>query len=331
MGLVKQAMINECGKIVDKLRVTHDQSYNPIKGTRRSVNNHIHRDLLTPCLFGCALPHHIHQIVALRHQHPTEIILQSKVDWKLAYRRLHNAPATTVSAMVLVGSFLLVALHLTFGGAPKPSRWSDLSELACDLSNDLLAHNPGWDPHWHLLPHSTKLPPEPLLEPSNVLLAAALPLSVPLPVNDAPKSEVYIDDLFNCYLQRDLNRGWEILPFVLQLLGRPPKAMDPIERNNILSISKFLAKAPPSKLKTILGWVVNTRRLLLSLPANKVLAWSASVQAMLDNPDKVSYATLDTLIGRLNHCGFVIPQARHFLGQIRTAKHRASKRRQCPG
>jgi hypothetical protein len=31
MGLVKQATINKHGKIVDKLRITHDQSYNPIK------------------------------------------------------------------------------------------------------------------------------------------------------------------------------------------------------------------------------------------------------------------------------------------------------------
>jgi hypothetical protein len=48
---------------------------------------------------------------------------------------------------------------------------------------------------------------------------------------------------------------------------------------------------------------------------------------MLDEPSRVSYEQLDTLIGRLNHCGFLIPQARPFLGRIRTAKHAASKRR----
>jgi hypothetical protein len=74
--------------------------------------------MLTPCMFDRSLLRHIHQIVALHYRHPTEIILQSKVDWKLAYRRLHNASATAVSAMVLVGSFLLVAPWLTFGDAP---------------------------------------------------------------------------------------------------------------------------------------------------------------------------------------------------------------------
>jgi hypothetical protein len=133
------------GKIIDKLRVTHDQSFNPVKGSRRSSNNRIGRAMLTTCMFDQSLLHHIHQIVVLRHRHPAEIILQSKVNWKSAYRRLHNAPSTTVSAMVLVFSFLLLALRLTFGGAPDPSRWSDLSGLACNLSN-YMVRNPGWDP-----------------------------------------------------------------------------------------------------------------------------------------------------------------------------------------
>jgi hypothetical protein len=161
-----------------------------------------------------------------------------------------------------------------------------------------------------------------------VPLAVAQPLSVPLPIDDAPKSEIYINDLFNCYLHGDILRGSEILPFILNLLGRPTNPNDPIERNGVLSINKFfLAEAAPSEIKTILRWNVGTRRLLLSLPPNKVRAWSDSIQAMLDKPSRVSYEQLDMLIGRLNHCGFLIPQARHFMGRIRTAKHGASKRR----
>jgi hypothetical protein len=91
MGLVEQATINEQGEIVDKLRLTHDQSFNPIKGTHRSVNARVNPlRLTTPCMFGRSLLRHIHQIVALRHRHPTKTILQSKVDWKSTYRCLHN-------------------------------------------------------------------------------------------------------------------------------------------------------------------------------------------------------------------------------------------------
>jgi hypothetical protein len=74
--------------------------------------------------------------------------------------------------MVVVGCFLLVALPLTFGGAPNPSRWSDLSEIACDLSNDL-ARNSGRDLRRHFSPHSTKLPATLLLEPPDIPLATA--------------------------------------------------------------------------------------------------------------------------------------------------------------
>jgi hypothetical protein len=150
---------------------------------------------------------------------------------------------------------------------------------------------------------------------------------VALPINDEPKTEVYIDDLFNCFLLRRLAKGGQILPFVLHLMGRPTHTKDAITRDDILSISKFLAEATPSEIKTILGWEVDTRRLLLSLPTNKVTAWSESIHTMLRDPGKVPYDDLDTLIGRLNHCGFLIPQARHFLGRIRTAKHKAAKRR----
>ena len=88
-------------------------------------------------MFDCALLRHVHQIVAIRHRYPNESILQSKVDVKSPYRRLHNATATAVAAMVLVGGYLLVALCLTFGGSPNPSQWSDLSDLAGDLANDM--------------------------------------------------------------------------------------------------------------------------------------------------------------------------------------------------
>jgi hypothetical protein len=36
---------------------------------------------------------------------------------------------------------------------------------------------------------------------------------------------------------------------------------------------------------------------------------------------------METIIGRLNHAGFIIPMARHFLGRLRTAMYAASHRR----
>ena len=87
-----------------------------------------------------------------RQHHPSKRILLTKVDAKSAYRRLHYHPDAAVQAMIAIGDFVLVALRMTFGGAPNPSQWSDLSEMGCDLAIDLV-RNDGWDPAIHVSPH----------------------------------------------------------------------------------------------------------------------------------------------------------------------------------
>jgi hypothetical protein len=152
VGLAHQLTINERGEIVPKQRLTHDQSFNVTPGTKRSFNDRLDLLSLTPCRYGHALIRFIHIIISLRLRHPHEPILMTKVDMKSAYRRLHYMAAMAVQACVLVCNLLLVALRLTFGGAANPSQWSDVSEMAFDLANDLV-RNPGWDPSLHASPH----------------------------------------------------------------------------------------------------------------------------------------------------------------------------------
>jgi hypothetical protein len=40
--------------------------------------------------------------------------------------------------------------------------------------------------------------------------------------------------------------------------------------------------------------------------------------------DLVTHKEMETLIGRLNHAGFIIPMACHFLGHLWTAMYAAS-------
>jgi hypothetical protein len=89
MGLVTQETITERGEIIPKSRLTHDQSFNPIPKTVRSVHDCVRWEDLTPCQYGSALIHFIHIIVAFRTLYPRECILLTKVDWKSAYRRMH--------------------------------------------------------------------------------------------------------------------------------------------------------------------------------------------------------------------------------------------------
>jgi hypothetical protein len=325
VGLADQLTINEHGEIVPKQRLTHDQSYNVVPGTKRSVNDRIDFESLTPCRYGHALLRFIHVIISLRLLHPCHPILLTKVDLKSAYRRLHYTAAMAVQACVLVCNLLLVALRLTFGGAANPSQWSDVSELAFDLANDLI-RNPGWDPAQHHSPHQHLLADRVEMHSTEVPFAPAYAVCVPYPTDDQPKCDGYLDDGFMAFLLRDRARGAAILPFIIYLLGRPVHEQEAKLREDLLSITKFLGEATPAEYKTILGWRIDTRCLLISLPEDKFIGWCRDIEQLLAAP-KVTAKQLEVTVGRLNHVGFIIPMARHFLSRLRQALYSAQHRR----
>ena len=69
---------------------------------------------------------------------------------------------------------------------------------------------------------------------------------------------VFIDNLFSCFLESDMERGCAILPFVLHLLGRPVSETEPLPREDLLSLKKFVAEATPAERKVVLGWLIDT-------------------------------------------------------------------------
>ena len=132
--------IDEKGLPKTKPRITHDQSFNPIPRMKWSINDRVIHEVLTPCNYGKALLHYITCVVDLCLNNPHEHILQKIVDWKAAYWRLHYAPTKALQAITQLDEFFLIALCMTFGGSPNPSQWSDISELSCDLANNMVRH-----------------------------------------------------------------------------------------------------------------------------------------------------------------------------------------------
>ena len=45
--------------------------------------------------------------------------------------------------MVAFDDFILMTLHPTFCGTPNLSQWSDISELFCDMGNNIV-QDEGW-------------------------------------------------------------------------------------------------------------------------------------------------------------------------------------------
>jgi hypothetical protein len=66
--------------------------------------------------------------------------------------------------------------------------------------------------------------------------------------------------------------------------------------NDILCLKKLLAKVTPAECQIILGWIIDTCRLIISLPRNKFVAWTNAIKTLL-NTDKITHKELETLIG----------------------------------
>jgi hypothetical protein len=60
-------------------------------------------------------------------------MLQVKIDWKLAYGCMHYNPRTAIQAIIALGSYILLALWMTFGGAANPTVACEATSACDDL------------------------------------------------------------------------------------------------------------------------------------------------------------------------------------------------------
>ena len=314
LGLVFQDTIDEFGTVQVKARATHDQSFSFSSGL--SVNDRVIHDQLMPCQYGHCLLRMLHYIVAARHKFPHVRILIGKFDWRTAYRRAHLAGNSAAESITVLDGIALVALRLTFGGTPCPSLWCTISELCTDLANDLLACN-AWDPRELRSSYAHLIPP-PCFLADDVPFASAETLQVDVPVNIHGKADCYVDDIGSICLDLhdNIERCRQAVPLAIDLMGRPLDSSDSLPRDDLLAVKKLLGEGQLAECKTFTGWLIDTRRLLVSLPFGKFFVWSKSIQSILDTNHSCQ-RDLAKLVGRLNHTCFIIPHARHFVSRIR--------------
>ena len=318
LGLVSQATINDRGEVIPKDRITHDQSFN--YSANNSVNSRVIPESLTPCRYGTALKRLLHYIIDVRRRHPKRRILMTKLDVKAAYRRLHAAADTAVASLVIVGVIALMGLRLLFGASPNPSIWSDLSEILCDICNQVsrcslwnATNTPDIES-----PHQAQYVRPPTYLADALPISRARAMTVQVDSDDYPYTDVYLDDFISCFLDTEeaIWSGSRASLLILHLFGRPVLQHEPTTRDDLLAFDKTLAEGTPEETKIILGWEINTRLLLLSLPITKLESWTADINRLLLQK-KVSYEEIATTIGRLNHAAYVIPTARAFLCHLR--------------
>jgi hypothetical protein len=328
-GVVAQNTISELGKIVPKVRLTHNQSFCYSSG--KSWNSRVNMDTITCLRYGHAMPRLLHYIVDFRNKHPLVSIFLAKSDYKAAYRRLHQAAHHAVQCgLLLDAGLILILTRMSFGGAPNPSFWSDISEMTCDFVNELLCSR-DWEPRKFL----SYLPVDmPLLAPARFHepLGPAIPVSVPIELNQFGTCEVFIDDMILAIpdLHDNLELACYVLAIAIAFLERPLINEGRIERDCLLSLAKFSAKGQLSEHKTVLGWHLDTRRLTIALPKDKALIWKTSIDKVLAENGYIPVNELKTLDGRLTHLGSIVPAARHFSGDIHHYKIMAKRANMAP-
>ena len=87
-----------------------------------------------------------------------------------------------------------------------------------------------------------------------------------------------------------------------------------------------MTEGTPAKVQIVLGWLLNIRLLLMSLPSDKHAAWWDDFTHMLQAAGKkqcIKHEDLETLLGWLQHTAAILTEGKHFLNRICTAKMRA--------
>ena len=326
MNIADQSGIDEHGNIINKKRLTHNQSMEYSSGT--SINNRVKTEDLQDVMYGSCLLRVIHQIVEYRSRFPQNRILIQKIDFKSAYRRTHLNAISAIQTITQLVSMAVcyISLRLTFGGAPNPNFWGEVSETITDIANAILQSD-DWDPDKLHSPLQSKIPP---MKIDNDIrpFTKALPTIVDVNITDKGQADCYIDDITTTIVDIGDNykRAAAAVLLAIATMGRPTDTSDPIPRIDLVSLSKLKAEAELEEIKILLGWKLDTRALEISLPFEKYRAWTNGIDSILKR-SSTTFDELETLIGRLGHVSVVIPQMKHFMSRIRQLMFRSKNRR----
>ena len=328
MGVASQCGISAFGEFIDKLRITHDLSF-PGKTSNESVNSRSIPTDLEPIMFGHTLLRIIHYIVNLRKRYPEKKIWVRKEDIKSAYRRMHlnSTSAFTSAVRVKIKQiwYILLSIRLPFGGAVCPSEFCLLSDILTDLINDLFTCKQ-WDHNKIRSNYIAKIPTAVELDPS-IPFAQARDLIVDMPTEDEGKTDCFVDDLISVAV--DINDNLDRLRAapctILHAVAHSSSNHTHLKRDNLIADDKNDAEGAPEEQKTCLGWLLDTRRLTVSLPTHKFKAWSQQIHDMMDQKT-VSEKLLASVLGRLENVATIIVMMGHFLNNIRNLQIQANRR-----
>ena len=313
IGIATQMTIDEKGNRLTKRRTIHDASFPPPSGM--SINRRLLPESLEPCFYGFCLLRILHFIHMLRFTHPDVAILIMKLDLDAAYRRLHVLIKMAALSITIIQRIAYILLRLPFGVANGPGDYSTISETIFDMTNDILRDDT-WDHKTLHSPLQAELD-KPKRENTNIPFGKARRLFVPVPYHPA-SADGYIDDIISVALAASdwVARAQNAALLAIHTVFRPRDPRDPLPREDTTSIRKLRGEGTPDERKIVLGWLVDTRKFRVYLPRPKALDWLQQIDE-ITKAGKTNTKTLESMIGKLNHIGYIMPQGRYFLNRLR--------------
>ena len=135
-----------------------------------------------------------------------------------------------------------------------------------------------WDPDDLFSPSQQKVPLSDFLE-KTMPYAKAQPMAVEEPTRSLGRENCNLDDIIKVYLglKHVIQKHAASAPLALHVSMKPLTSDEPVPRKGTLSLPKLNAEGTPSEMMIVLGWWLDTRKLLLFLPDDKFIAYSQEV------------------------------------------------------
>ena len=278
-------------------------------------------------MFGHCLSWVLHQIIALRKKYPDGKIFIMKEDLKSAYRRMHLEAKSAVRSAVRVeinGEWnVLISLRLPFRGSSCPPDFCLMSDIICDVTNNLLRCDKWNKSKVHSL-LSDFVPPDEELD-KKIPLAQAEDLAVPIQTKNIGSFKVFIDNFTGVTV--DIGNNKERLKVapgtVIHAVSNITEDDLGVKRDHFIAKDKWCqAEGALAECRICLGWNLDTRRLTVELPTHKFIAWSRDVD-MLISRKSISHSDLLLLIRKLENVITIVKMMGHFMNNLYSLEEKA--------
>ena len=99
-------------------------------------------------------------------------------------------------------------------------------------------------------------------------------------------------------------------------MSRRVDTAEPLPRTALINKTKLIEEGRLEETKIVLGWLLDTRRLKISLPAHKFIAWTGQINEIVKS-GKTTANVLEAVLGRMTNASSILSMDRHFLPRLR--------------